>query len=114
MSTKWGPRFELREVAITRPRRVASVLLGLACSSVVIGCASEQDAAPAPCERLRQHMVTLQTSNVPPPDRPAHRDALTASLGERFLDSCQRLPSSQVRCALAAADSASLASCSSR
>lgn len=95
-------------MAAARVFVVGVVLLGL------VGCASSEDEARSSCERLRQHMVDLRLSDVPQPDRQAHREALAGSLGERFVDGCQQLPGAQVRCALAARDSTSLAACSSQ
>jgi hypothetical protein len=67
------------------------------------------------CERLRDHLVDVQLSDINPAigvDREAHRRAMTQALGDDFIAGCtSKLSEAQVDCAINAADSAAVAAC---
>lgn len=75
-------------------------------------CAGSGESKSAPCERARDHLVELQLANTSGIDRAAHRDAMKRALGDHFVSQCtSSMGSAEVRCVLAARDSASAAKC---
>jgi hypothetical protein len=78
--------------------------------AAVIGCASREEDVP-PCEKLRDHLVRLRVSQTTV-DREAHEKAMRAALGADFVNSCaSSLSAAQIKCALAAKDSAAATAC---
>jgi len=72
------------------------------------------------CEEFRDHLIELRLASVASPKNPeqqpvdlaAHRAAMKQAFGEEFLGSCERtLKPKQIKCALAATESASATSC---
>jgi hypothetical protein len=81
---------------------------------VLYGCTSTEDSSPtrAQCQKLRAHVVELRVAGLAATDADRHREALTASLGDEFVDRCQQLSAAEVKCAFAAKDSTSVTACS--
>jgi hypothetical protein len=85
---------------------------------VAFGCASnedESDLAKKRCGSLRDHLIDmrLEMAAVNGRDLKEHRAALQQALGTDFVESCQQRPMSEIKCALAAKDTSSVAACSS-
>lgn len=85
----------------------------------LVGCGGSDDdeavTTARRCERLRDHVVELRLADINPEtgvDREAHRKAMTQALGDDFIAGCKtKLSEPQLDCALAAADPASAAAC---
>jgi hypothetical protein len=91
-----------------------AVLLSLAAA----GCASAEDetqSAKRRCTALRDHLIDVQLESASGNrvDLKQHREALQQALGDDFVEHCQDRPVAEVKCALAAKDSSSVAACSS-
>jgi hypothetical protein len=82
---------------------------------ILMGCGSGGDARhkSAACERLRDHLVELQLARATHIDADRHRTAMRRGLGPKFVDRCQQLARAEIDCALAAADPAEAARCTS-
>ncbi len=86
------------------------VLLGIGCSS----SEDDGDASRRKCVQLREHLVDVRLKDVTNVDAAAYRAVMARSLGDRFVTECIRdLSELQIKCALAATDSASVTACSS-
>ena len=97
-------------------------LVNCAVSVVFAACTSSESVDREHCERVRDHLVDLRLvqsqgatdSAGRPVDLEPHRAALKQALGEPFINTCLKefsLP--QVKCLLAAKDSAEATACSS-
>lgn len=86
--------------------------------ALVASCGGDDDAESSthktPCERLRDHLIDLRLADAKGVDQAAHRDAMKQSMGTDFLESCAKLDSSQVDCALDAPDTMSASACATR
>ena len=76
-----------------------------------MGCSAEDEQRP--CDRLRQHIIDLRIDSVPEADRAAHRAAMSQALGTTLDAECKALTAKQFDCALAAKETAAIASCAS-
>lgn len=103
-------RAELLENPAMQRVLLFGVLIASACSS-----SDSDDVDRKRCLRLRDHLVELRLGrigNQPDVDVAAHRAAMTSALGERFVDRCQQLTSTEVKCSLAADDLQAAVACS--
>lgn len=89
----------------------------IACSSN-----SENDVDRRKCEQFRDHVLDVQLAGIDKTtdshggtvDVDAHRAAMKQALGEDFVATCQKkLTAAQLKCALAATDSAAVSGCAS-
>ena len=65
------------------------------------------------CVQLRDHLVELRLESVSGIDNIAeHREAMRGALGVSFIERCRAMPNRELKCALAATDSESVAACS--
>ena len=86
---------------------------------ILAGCAKHatDEVDRARCERLRGHLVDLRVAELGElhVDVAKHRAALQQALGDDFVSTClASVTSEQMKCALAAGDSASASSCTSK
>ena len=66
------------------------------------------------CSKLREHVIDARYAGDRSAEATANKTVLRDALGAAFLHSCQQtLTYGQVRCAMAASDSAGIAGCSS-
>lgn len=79
----------------------------------LVACGEDDVAGPsrARCVQLRERIVDLRVEGLPAGDVALHRQALLDSLGETFVEDCQRLTAAEASCAFAASDSTSVAAC---
>jgi hypothetical protein len=83
--------------------------------TLAAGCSEDPPSPQQRCDELRDHLVNLRLSDVSTPDvdLAAHRSAMTAALGTRFVDNCvSAFTDKQIRCVMAATDSQTAADCS--
>src|SRR5689334_3687666 len=89
---------------------------------LAIGCASHGSDDDKPlhrqCEQLRDHVIDLRLASAGSDsglNLEAHRTALRQAIGKEFTSSCEtRMSREQIKCALAASDSAAANACSSK
>jgi hypothetical protein len=95
-------------------RALAGVAAFVACT--LLSCASSEDEADTArkrCTALRDHLVEMRVEDAAEAvDVKAHTEAMRQALGDDFIDSCTKRPVNEIRCALSAQDSSSVAECS--
>lgn len=94
-----------------RKRRAVQVLAvaimaALACTA----CRSGADRRTQ-CAALRDHLIDLRLSSVPPSIAAEHRANLRKAMGDSFVDQCTAYSDGQLDCMLAAKDLASSDAC---
>jgi hypothetical protein len=89
---------------------VIFVLGGLGCASI------DEDMVESPkrrCAALRDHLIDLRVESANGVvDVKSHREALHQALGEDFVSRCSERPVDEIKCAMAAKDTSSVAACS--
>ena len=71
---------------------------------------SDPDAPP--CERLREHLIDLRLDRSSTSNQDEYREVMRRALGADFMQSCARLSSAQLRCALESSSLNESARCS--
>lgn len=89
--------------------------LALALGLFTASCASTADdselARTQRCEQIRNHLVDLRFDSTHV-DVEVHREAMRQALGDQFIERCvSKLTAEQIRCALAATESAQALRC---
>lgn len=89
---------------------------GLVFTLLTFACAGDDDSAERapnpPCEQLREHVISLRLATVHGNDREVHRGPMRDALGADFIRYCEEhYSSSELQCALAAADTAAAMAC---
>jgi len=89
-------------------------LLLMIAIATTTSCASSEDpneARARQCAQLRDHLVDVRLAGTQV-DVEAHRAAIKGALGDGFVDRCTaQLTRTQIKCALAASDSAHALDC---
>jgi len=86
------------------------ILAGVACTV----SDDDGDSTLKRCFALRDHLIDLRIESANKlVDERAHREALRQSLGDEFVDRCRERPLDEIKCALAAKDTSSVADCAS-
>jgi len=88
------------------------MLLGIAVLGA--GCTEDEaELAQKRCSALRDHLIDLRLQAANDlVDVKAHRKALQQALGADFVVHCRERPLEEIRCALSAKDTSSVAECS--
>jgi hypothetical protein len=80
---------------------------------MLAGCAGEHESPRARCEKVREHLVSLQL-DVDDPRREEHEKVMRRAMGDEFLSECVRsTPEARAKCILQSTTAESAMACRS-